>query len=637
MHESNSVPFRAERASSVLSGVGPRRLLIAALVSSTVVTVAAWMALVLAWDGLSWFDYGMLASFVLTAPWVVLGFWNAAIGFVILHFTRDPVVAVNPLAASVPRDGPIEARTAILMPVHNEIPNRVFRHLRALAETLEDTGQAGQFELFLLSDTGDPSLAAEEERLFAIWRSTYRGPVALHYRRRHDNSHRKVGNLRDWCDRWGDRFKYMIVLDADSLMAGSSIVRLTRVMAANPGLGILQSLPVGLPASSPFARVFQFGMRHAMRSFTFGSAWWQGDEGPYWGHNAVLDVAAYRAHCELPVLPGRAPLGGEILSHDQVEAAMMRGAGRGVRVLPDEGGSYEETPPTLLEFMRREFRWCQGNLQYFRLLGMSGLRPMGRVQLGMAIMMYLGAPLWLLFLLLGFTQTFTQVNPSSAASLDPALAIGLFAVMMGFTFAPKVLGVIDILLRRGERKRYGPLPKVLLGSAVELVFSVLLAPIMTLALSLFIVSLFAGRGVTWDGQERDPRALPLMEALRVLWPQTLIGVLGTTALAIAMPGILPWAAPVLLGLVLAAPFAWLTSQPGLGDVLARLGLCATPEERDVPLEIQILERDEQDTPQLQPVPPPPTPDRPHFSGTGSSSAVPTPAEPLSRVGLPHSR
>lgn len=621
MHDSNTVPFRAERASSLLSGPGPRRLLIAALVSSTVVTVAAWMTLILARDGLSWFDYGMLASFVLTAPWVVLGFWNAVIGFAILHFTRDPVVAVNPLAASVPRDGPIEARTAILMPVYNEIPNRVFRHLRALVETLEDTDQAGQFELFLLSDTGDPSLAAEEERLFAIWQSTYRGRVALHYRRRHNNLHRKVGNLRDWCDRWGDRFKYMIVLDADSLMAGPSIVRLTRVMAANPELGILQSLPVGLPASSPFARVFQFGMRHAMRSFTLGSAWWQGDEGPYWGHNAVLDVAAYRAHCDLPVLPGRAPLGGEVLSHDQVEAAMMRGAGRGVRVLPDEGGSYEETPPTLLEFMRREFRWCQGNLQYFRLLGMSGLRPMGRVQLGMAIMMYLGAPLWLLFLILGFTQTFTQVNPP-AVSLDPALAIGLFAVMMGFTFAPKVLGVIDILLRRGERKRYGPLPKVLLGSAVELVFSVLLAPVMTLALSLFIVSLLAGRGVTWDSQERDLRALPLMDALRVLWPQTLIGVLGTTALAIAMPGILPWAAPVLLGLVLAAPFAWLTSQPGLGDVLARLGLCATPEERDVPLEIQLLARDEQDTLQLQPVPPQPTLDQP----------VPVHARPSLRIG-----
>lgn len=621
MHDSNTVPFRAERASSLLSGPGPRRLLIAALVSSTVVTVAAWMTLILARDGLSWFDYGMLACFVLTAPWVVLGFWNAVIGFAILHFTRDPVVAVNPLAASVPRDGPIEARTAILMPVYNEIPNRVFRHLRALAETLEDTDQAGQFELFLLSDTGDPSLAAEEERLFAIWRSTYRGRVALHYRRRHNNLHRKVGNLRDWCDRWGDRFKYMIVLDADSLMAGPSIVRLTRVMAANPELGILQSLPVGLPASSPFARVFQFGMRHAMRSFTLGSAWWQGDEGPYWGHNAVLDVAAYRAHCDLPVLPGRAPFGGEVLSHDQVEAAMMRGAGRGVRVLPDEGGSYEETPPTLLEFMRREFRWCQGNLQYFRLLGMSGLRPMGRVQLGMAIMMYLGAPLWLLFLILGFTQTFAQVNPP-AVSLDPALAIGLFAVMMGFTFAPKVLGVIDILLRRGERKRYGPLPKVLLGSAVELVFSVLLAPVMTLALSLFIVSLLAGRGVTWDSQERDLRALPLMDALRVLWPQTLIGVLGTTALAIAMPGILPWAAPVLLGLVLAAPFAWLTSQPGLGDVLARLGLCATPEERDVPLEIQLLARDEQDTLQLQPVPPQPTLDQP----------VPVHARPSLRIG-----
>ena len=609
MLNSKTMPIPVEPAVPSATGLLARRILIAALVSLSVLVVAAWMTKILAQDGLSIFDYGMLASFVLTAPWVVLGFWNAVIGFLILHLTKDAVIAVNPLAASVPQDGPIQSRTAILMPVYNEVPSRVFRHLRALVETLEATDQAGQFELFLLSDTRDLSLAAEEERLFAIWQAGHQGRVALHYRRREQNTSRKVGNLRDWCDRWGDQFKYMIVLDADSLMSGKAIVRLTRVMEANPELGILQSLPVGLPATSPFARIFQFGMRHAMRSFTLGSAWWQGDEGPYWGHNAILDVAAYSEHCVLPVLPGRAPLGGEILSHDQVEAAMMRGAGYGVRVLPEEGGSYEENPPTLLEFMRREFRWCQGNLQYVRLLAMPGLRPMGRVQLGMAIMMYLGAPLWLLFLMLGFTQTFTQVEPP-VVPLDPALAIGLFAVMLGFTFAPKVLGVLDILLRRGQRRRYGSLPRVLLGSFAELVFSVLLAPVMTLALSLFIVSLLAGRGVTWDSQERDLQALPLGDILRVLWPQTLIGVLGTTALAIAMPGILPWAAPVLLGLVLAVPFTWMTSQPALGRVLVRAGLCATPEERSLPTEIQLLAHEEQDTLHLQPAPPQPNLDRP---------------------------
>lgn len=609
MLKSNTVPFRAEPALPTASGMKARRGLIFALVSLSVLLVAAWMTMILAQDGLSGFDYGMLASFVLTAPWVVLGFWNAVIGFIILNWTKDPVVAVNPVADSIASDGPIQARTAILMPVFNEIPSRVFRHLRALVETLEATEQAGQFELFLLSDTRDLSLAAEEERLFAIWQASHQGRVALHYRRRQNNVGRKVGNLRDWCDRWGAAFKYMIVLDADSLMAGPSIVRLTRVMEANPQLGILQSLPVGLPAQSPFARIFQYGMRHAMRSFTLGSAWWQGDEGPYWGHNAILDVAAYREHCVLPILPGNSPLAGEILSHDQVEAAMMRGAGFGVRVLADEGGSYEENPPTLLEFMRREFRWCQGNLQYVRLLAMPGLRPMGRVQLGMAIMMYLGAPLWLLFLMLGFTQTFLQVEPP-AVSLDPALAIGLFAVMLGFTFAPKILGMLDILSRRGQRQRYGSLPRVLLGSLVEIVFSVLLAPVMTLALSFFIVSLLAGRGVTWDSQERDLQALPLPDVLRVLWPQTLIGVLGTTALAVAMPDILPWAAPVLLGLVLAVPFTWLTSQPALGRLLVRLGLCAIPEEQVTPMEIRLLAQDEQDTLHLHPVPPQPNLDRP---------------------------
>ncbi len=93
-------------------------------------------------------------------------------------------------------------------------------------------------------------------------------------------------------------------------MAPSDILRLVRIMQANPCLGILQSLVVGLPTASPFARAFQFGMRLGMRSYTLGSAWWQGECGPYWGHNALLRVAPFREHCVLPRIAGPPAPGG---------------------------------------------------------------------------------------------------------------------------------------------------------------------------------------------------------------------------------------------------------------------------------------------------------------------------------------
>jgi membrane glycosyltransferase len=607
-----------------------RRWAFFALVGLTCLGLFAWMTRLLGADGIDGLDVAMLALYAGTLPWVIIGLWNAVIGVALLHLRRDWLSLVLPLDGLDDDRSDVTAPTAIVMPVYNEDPTRVFRHLRVVENSLARTGQDAAFEIFLLSDTTDPDIAAEEARRFAAWQAVSPNPGRIHYRRRADNTRQKVGNIEDFCARWGDRFEHMIVLDADSLMTGEAILRLVRLMQRNPSLGILQTLAVGLPSSSAFARVFQFGMRHGMRAYTTGSAWWQGDSGPYWGHNAILRLAPFRAHCHLPRLNGNPPLGGEILSHDQVEAALMRSAGYEVRVLPVEGGSYEENPPSLLDFIKRDLRWCQGNLQYFKLIGWPVWRPLGRVQLALAILMYLSAPMWLGFIALGMTRLFAGgFAPASDVAFSEALwsavqwgeGVALFATMMTITFAPKIMGVLDILLSSAKRRLYGGGPRILAGTVVELVFGMLVSPVVAVAQTIFIGGLMVGRRITWNAQMRDPREVRWSQALPTLWPQTVVGVAMATGLAIYAPSMLPWAAPIVLAWLLAVPFAVGTAAPRLGRVLQRWRLCAVPEEFDTPPEIvAALAPAEQDVVEILPAGGPVAP--------ALANRVPVPMKPV---------
>ena len=327
-------------------------------------------------DGLNVIELAMIVLFAVSLPWIVVGFWNALVGFVLL-VRPGGLRRVVPLAGLGQAPAAPSSRVAILMPVHDEDPQGVFRTLQATIASVDAALPTNDFEIFVLSDSGDPDIARREVTLFRAWQRADRRQRRLHYRRRRDNEGFKVGNIQAFCDRWGHAFDHMIVLDADSVMSGAAILRLVGLMEANPRLGILQTLIVGLPATSPFARIFQFGMRHGMRTYTMGSAWWQGCAGPFWGHNAIIRLQPFIEHCRLPMVPGRPPLGGAVLSHDQVEAVLMRKAGYEVRVLPVEGGSFESNPPTLLDFSKRDLRWCHGNMQYTRLLGIAGAHSHG--------------------------------------------------------------------------------------------------------------------------------------------------------------------------------------------------------------------------------------------------------------------
>jgi membrane glycosyltransferase len=374
----------------------------------------------------------------------------------------------------------------------------------------------------------------------------------------------------------------MLPLDADSLMAGPAIVRLVRMMQAYPKLGILQSLVVGAPAESAFARIFQFGMRHGMRAYTFGSAWWIGDCGPFWGHNAVVRIQPFAEQCHLPMLPGKPPLGGHVLSHDQVEATLMRRAGYEVRVLPEEEGSWEDNPPTILQFSTRDLRWCQGNMQYWKLLDLPGLLFMSRFQLAWAILMFLGVPAMTLMIALAPAKFF---DGEELSTFPAGVAIGLYLAFLGMYLSPKLAGLADILLTKGGVARYGGATRFLASAAIEIAFSFLLGAVTTFRITIFMIGLLFGKSVVWNGQARDAHGISWAEAVRGLWPPFAFGCVVSGALALLSPATLLWSLPLTLGYIVAVPFAVTTAAPAVGRLLERHGLCAIPEEIDTPAEI----------------------------------------------------
>jgi membrane glycosyltransferase len=562
--------------------LAPRRAVFAGLVGTTMASIL-WLAL-MAVPPYSTGAIAFLLLFTVTLPWSVVGFWNAAIGFLIMRFCRDPAAAVNPLAASIRGDEPVTTSTAILMCIRNESPEQVTRKLQPLMDGLARAHVAHLFHVYVLSDSSDPEIIAVEASCFDAFIAKWQGTIPVTYRRRRVNTAFKSGNIRDFCERWGKEHDFAITLDADSFMPAETVLRLVRIAQANPRLGILQTLVVGLPSVSVFARVFQFGMRLGMRSYTLGATWWHGDCGPYWGHNAIVRLAPFIAHCRMPILPGNGPLSAHLLSHDQVEAALMRSAGYEVRVLPVDGISWEENPPTLMEFSRRDLRWCQGNMQYWQLLTLPGLQPVSRFQLAFAIWMYLGSPAWMAMTAIGTVLLALSDSPAAQyVPLKASAGTALFAIMMLMTFAPKIASMIDVLLTHPARRSYSGIVPFALNIAIEAVFMVLLTPIIALTHTIFLVRLFVfRRGGSWNSQTRESHAVPWRLALTKLWPQTIAGCTVLGVVAVKAPNDIGFALLGTSGLILAAPFAVATASPLLGALFAKIGIGRIPEENERP-------------------------------------------------------
>lgn len=541
----------------------PLRRLGFALLVLALTLLLLWLAvLTLAPGGWTVWEALLLACFAGTAPWTALCAGNALVGGLILLSAPHPAPK-GPQAPS----GSDAVQTAIAVCIRNEAMAEVLPPLARLLDGLAAAGVAGRFTLWFLSDTQDPAAVAAEEAAIAEFRAAHPG---IRYRRRQDNAGFKAGNVMDFLDHHAGEAALMLCLDADSEMTAPAVLRLVARMAADPQLAILQQLIVGRPATAAFPRLFQFGMRAGMRAWATGQAWWQGGEGPYWGHNAIIRIAPFRRHCRLEALPDGSP----ILSHDQVEAVRLHAAGWKVCCLPEEAGSMEGNPPALPEFMARDLRWAAGNMQYFSLLRLPGMTWMGRWQLAQAIVLFLGAPLWVGALLFAALNAATGGGAATPAGWLAALMAATWAML----HAPKLVGYAEVLAKPRLAAQYGGRAAFLRGAAAELVFTTLLDPVSILNKAIFLAALPFGLKPGWVPQNRADRGVGWGDAARLLWPHTLCGLAVFGLLLAVAPGAAAWALPWAGGLLLAIPLCVVTAAPWLSALLRCRGLAATPEE-----------------------------------------------------------
>jgi membrane glycosyltransferase len=587
------VPPLRGRPKSGLSSAGLRRVVVFG--SAIAVTgVAAWqMYEVLKVGGLTPLEAIILALFTILFAWIALSFVSAVIGFFVLLSGRRPCLGID-LNTPLPT---VDVRTALLLPTYNEDPHRVFARLQAIYESVAATGRLPKFDFFVLSDSTDPRTWVLEEAAFLRLRRKF-GPGRLFYRHRLANTERKAGNIADWVTRFGAAYEAMIVLDADSLMNGDTVVRLASAMQCNSHIGLIQTLPVLLNARTLFARLQQFAGSLYGPTIAAGIAWWHGSESNYWGHNAIIRVAAFASSAGLPVLSGWHVFGGHILSHDFVEAALMRRAGWAIHIIPELGGSYEESPPTITEYSVRDRRWCQGNLQHAGVLPARGLHWVSRLHLLTGIGSYITAPLWLVFLLVGVLISLQaefirpEYFPKSATlfpqwpAQDPIRAAYVFGGTMGLLLLPKLFGWLAASARRPSRHAMGGIVRGFVSLCLEVLISALIAPIMMMKQCRAVVEILLGRDAGWSAQRRDESATALAEAMRRYGSMMVLGVVFAFIAYAVSPSLLLWMLPVVAGLVLAVPLVVLTGSMRVADELRAIGLLLTPEERHAPLILQ---------------------------------------------------
>lgn len=526
----------------------------------------------------------LLGFFLLLLAWIALSFASAVAGFCVMLARRQSGLSIDsnrPLPE-------ISSGTAMLLPTYNEDPHHLMARLRAMHESVADTGHGARFDWFILSDTTDPDIWIREELTFIELRRAC-GTGRLYYRHRSDNTARKSGNIAEWVRRFGAAYDYMVVLDADSLMSGDTIVRLVHAMETNPAAALIQTQPVIINARSLFSRLQQFAGRVYGPMIVAGNAWWHGPEGNYWGHNAIIRVRAFAQEAGLPELRGRKPFGGHILSHDFVEAALMRRAGWAIYMAPSLGGSFEEVPPSIVDFAARDRRWCQGNLQHIAVLPARGLHWISRLHLMTGIGSYLTAPIWLVFLVLGLLISLQAhfVRPEyfpkgfslfpTWPAQDPVLAAWVFAATMGLLIVPKLLSFLVLIAQRKDRVSFAGSGRVLAGIVAETILAAMIAPSMMIFQSIAVAEILLGRDAGWQVQRRSDGAVRRDELYRKLAAPTACGVvMGVSAYAVSLP-LLLWMSPVVIGLVLAIPIGLLTSTE-----LRTAGLFATPEDKDPP-------------------------------------------------------
>ncbi|BBA36341.1 glucosyltransferase MdoH [Methylocaldum marinum] len=570
----------------------------------TLVTLTAFAALAMITsaflqNGITPQEIVLLVLYTLLILWISTSFWTATLGFWCLLWGGDKRSISRLPSGPSPESDRGPALTALVMPIYNEDPVRVFAGLRAIYQSLRETGRADEFELFILSDTRDPDTWMQEEVNWYRMCRDFDAHGKIFYRNREKNIARKSGNIEEFCRRWGGRYRYMVVLDADSIMAGETLTKMVDLMEAHPGVALIQSPPIPVNHKSLFARILQFASSLYSDIFIAGINFWQLSSGNYWGHNAIIRMQPFVQHCGLPKLPGREPFGGEILSHDFVEATLLREAGWEVWLVPDLKCSYEELPPTLIDYAKRDRRWCQGNLQHLRMVFARGFSGLSRLYFLMGIMSYLSSPLWLLFLVLtgfeAYVQSQTMPVYFFGDNIFPvwpeSYAVEMTTVLLvtlAMLFLPKIWSFLLLLARPRLIRQYGGVIRAALSVFLESAFSVLTAPVLMLYQSKFVFAILLRRSVGWPPQNRGDHRLSLKEATLAHGGQTMTGLAAGWLSYTYVPDFFLWLIPVLAGLVLSVPISILSSSTKVGLLARKLGIFLTPEEYKPPRVVELL-------------------------------------------------
>lgn len=596
--DSKDQPDQPEREVHWLAASRLRRLFLVSLVLGQTWLASYFMTAILPYHGNHWLEMIILAIYAVLFAWVGTGFWTALMGFWVLARGRDRFSISATAAPDLPI--PVGARTGILVPICNEDVGRVFAGIRATYDSLARTGSLDRFAFFILSDSSEADTrVAELEAWLQLCREV-NGFGHIFYRRRTNRIRRKSGNVADWCRRWGSLYRYMIVLDADSVMSGACLKRLVQLMEANPKAGIIQTAPRAAGRETLYARIQQMATRVYGPLFTAGLHYWQLGESHYWGHNAILRVAPFMRHCALGKISGSGPLAGEILSHDFVEAALMRAKGWSVWIAYDLPGSFEEMPPSLLDELKRDRRWCQGNLQNFQLFTAQGLHPAHRAVFMTGVMAYLSAPLWFLFLVLSTALLAINVlaepvyfhEPNQLFPLwpqwHPEWAIRLFGATATLLFLPKLLAALLLLIRPAELRGFGGPMRMLVSVFLETAFSALLAPIRMLFHTKFVAGALLGWKLVWKSPPRGDTETGWGEALSKHGGGTAVGVVWAAGVYWLQPDFLWWLAPVVGSLMLAIPLSVWSSRVSLGRRFRQARLFLIPEESMPPRELRWL-------------------------------------------------
>ncbi len=590
-NKSSVTPSSGNPTASRLATVAAKgRLLMMAMLSIPSTTLAGWSLYdIFAANGLTGLEYTQWGLGIILFAWLTMAFWTAVVGFVLRLTRRDPLSLAREQQAP-DTSVALTQRHAVVMPVYNEDTARIMVGFEACVRELLSSPHGQQFDFYMLSDTQDPQLAQAELRAWQrlcsrLGKHTNR----VYYRRRDDNSGRKVGNLKEFCERWGSHYESMLVLDADSIMSGERMLDLARRIEQNPDTALIQTIPMPVRQHTLFGRFVQFAAQLYSPMLATGLSFWQTDSANYWGHNAIIRVSAFIAHCGLPSLSGPGPFGGDILSHDFVEAALLRRAGWKAYLLTDTAGSYEEVPANMVDYAVRDRRWVQGNIQHLGMLATKGLSWRSRMHFVFGAFAYISSLLLFAMLLLGTadalvkaatpTQFFMsqyQLFPSWQVAKQDMMQFTLWGTA-ALLILPKLLGITLALIQR--RQEFGGTWTLLKGATLELVVAILIAPLMMFYHSYFVLSVLVGHKVKWEAQARDGESVPWRVAIKYTQLMSCLAVVWAVSTWYYTPALFMWLLPVLLPMVLAAPIIRLSSHRGMGVAARRAGVFIITDER----------------------------------------------------------